>query len=214
VSGQLRLSGGRKLKSPVGQGTRPTTARVREAVMNLLASHLGGCYWLDLCSGSGVMGCEALQSGARKVVAVECNAKTARICQANLIATASGLSQASNIEVIRQDVLSWLRKGFYAAKFREPWRGHNPGFNVVYFDPPYSSKLYSEVLKALLEGQWLQENAVVICEHAADFKLEAPLPWLEQDRRIYGGSALLLINPPKHYPVGTDSRQTQIVQAT
>ena len=213
MNGQLRLSGGRKLQSPVGQGTRPTTARVREAVMNLLAPHLCGCHWLDLCSGSGVMGCEALQSGAQRVVAVEWHTKTARICKANLMATASGLSQMSNIEVIRQDVLNWLSKGFHAAKFNEPWTGKAPGFNVVYFDPPYSSKLYSAVLTALLEGYWLQKDAMVICEHSADFTLKAPLPWIEKDRRIYGGSALLLINPPEHYPVGTDSRPPQIIRA-
>ena len=64
MSGQLRLSGGRRLKSPPGRGTRPTTARVREAVMNMLGSRLEGCRWLDLCSGSGIMGCEALLHGA------------------------------------------------------------------------------------------------------------------------------------------------------
>ena len=50
MSGQLRLSGGRRLKSPPGRGTRPTTARVREAVMNMLGSRLEGCRWLDLLS--------------------------------------------------------------------------------------------------------------------------------------------------------------------
>ena len=132
MSSQLRLSGGRKLQSPAGQGTRPTTSRVREAVMNVLAPRLHGCHWLARFSGSGVMGCEALQSGARRVVAVERNAKTAKVCQANLIATASGLSQQSNIEVIRHDVLSWLKRGCHAAKFNQPWEGHIPGFNLVF----------------------------------------------------------------------------------
>ncbi len=213
MSSQLRLSGGRKLQSPAGQGTRPTTSRVREAVMNVLAPRLHDCHWLDLFSGSGVMGCEALQSGARRVVAVERNAKTAKVCQANLIATASGLSQQSNIEVIRHDVLSWLKRGCHAAKFNQPWAGENPGFNLVYLDPPYSSKLYSEVFKALLSGHWLQRDALVICEHATNYSLETPMQWIEQDRRIYGSSALLFTNPPEQYRDDTDSKHPQTIQA-
>ena len=67
----LRLSGGRRLQSPPGSAARPTAARVRLAVMNLLAAEIPGCRWLDLCSGSGVMACEALRRGASEVVAVE-----------------------------------------------------------------------------------------------------------------------------------------------
>ena len=69
----LRLSGGRRLQSPPGNTVRPTSSRVRLAVMNLLAAELPGCRWLDLCCGSGVMACEALQRGAREVVAVRTN---------------------------------------------------------------------------------------------------------------------------------------------
>ena len=82
--GQLRLIGGRKLLSPRGSGTRPTTSRVREAIMNVLSPHLMGSSWLDLCSGSGVMGCEALQRGAQRVVAVEKDSQSAQISKLNL----------------------------------------------------------------------------------------------------------------------------------
>ena len=52
---ELRLTGGRRLRSPIGKLTRPTTARVREAVMNILGSRLNGSSWLDICSGSGAV---------------------------------------------------------------------------------------------------------------------------------------------------------------
>ena len=55
----LRLSNGQKLHSPEGLEARPTTGLVRQAVMNILAADLGDCRWLDLCSGSGAMACEA-----------------------------------------------------------------------------------------------------------------------------------------------------------
>ena len=87
----LRISGGRRLQSPPGTVARPTAARVRLAVMNLLADRLAGCHWLDLCCGSGVMGCEALQRGAALVVAVEQDRRVAAVARANLEAVARGL---------------------------------------------------------------------------------------------------------------------------
>ena len=127
-SGQLRLIGGRRLRSPAGQGTRPTTARVREALMNMFQAEIRGCHWLDLCSGSGVMGCEALQHGAKRVVAVENNTRTAAICQANLELVASADTESAQVSVIRRDLLSWLKGGRPTDL---------TAFSMVYFDPPY-----------------------------------------------------------------------------
>ena len=78
----LRISGGRKLQSPPGEIARPTASRVRLAVMNLLARELPGCRWLDLCCGSGVMACEAIQRGAGAVVAIEQDRRIAAIAKA------------------------------------------------------------------------------------------------------------------------------------
>ncbi len=109
----LRLSGGRRLQSPPGELARPTAARVRQAVFNLLAPELPGCRWLDLCCGSGVMACEALQRGARQVVAVERDRRIAAVARANLSAVAGGLRRQDpppSIEVVQAEVLSWLAR--------------------------------------------------------------------------------------------------------
>ncbi|MCH9713851.1 MAG: RsmD family RNA methyltransferase [Cyanobacteria bacterium] len=96
----LRLSGGRKLQSPNGQTARPTPARVRLALMNILAAELPGCRWLDLCSGSGAMACEALQRGAATVVAVEQDRGHAAVVRANLEAVRGGLAaQPAGVKV-------------------------------------------------------------------------------------------------------------------
>ena len=92
----LRLSGGRRLQSPPGSAARPTPSRVRLALMNILARQLPGCRWLDLCSGSGVMACEALQRGAAVVVAVDQDRRNAAVARTNLEAVQTGLgSQAA-----------------------------------------------------------------------------------------------------------------------
>ena len=198
--GQLRLTGGRKLRSPRGDGTRPTTARVREAVMNILAPHLRGAHWLDLCSGSGVMGCEALQRGAHRVVAVESQAAIAAICRSNLQATATGQSSLPQVTVVQRDLVRWLRQG------RPP---SDPGFDLVYFDPPYASGLYGAGLEALLAGDWVKPEALVLCEHADKQKPAVPGGWRETDHRRYGSSGVLFLSPPERCPGGTDSKQPQ-----
>ena len=111
----LRLSGGRRLQSPPGDTARPTAARVRQAVLNLLAVEVPGCRWLDLCCGSGVMACEALQRGASEVVAIERDRRVAAVARANLEAVAAGMAQSSGmacslprVRVIQADARRWL----------------------------------------------------------------------------------------------------------
>jgi 16S rRNA (guanine(966)-N(2))-methyltransferase RsmD len=55
----MRIYGNRQLKTLPGQDTRPTVARVREAVFNIWQGTIADCRWLDLCAGTGSMGAEA-----------------------------------------------------------------------------------------------------------------------------------------------------------
>jgi 16S rRNA G966 N2-methylase RsmD len=82
---------------------------VRQAVLNLLAAELPGCRWLDLCCGSGVMACEALQRGASEVVAIERDRRVAAVARANLEAVAAGMGRSSpRVRVIQADARRWL----------------------------------------------------------------------------------------------------------
>ena len=159
--------------------------------MNMFQAELQGCRWLDLCSGSGVMGCEALEHGAERVVAVENNARIAAICRENLELVASADTQCAQVSVIRKDLLSWLKSGRPADE---------PAFSMVYFDPPYAAGIYNQTLELLHRCGWVQSEGLVICEHASKLRLEAPAPWIEKDRRRYGNSSLLILSPPEHSP--------------
>ena len=199
MQGQLRLTGGRKLVSPKGSLTRPTSARVREAVMNILAPQLPGCRWLDLCSGSGVMGCEALQRGARSIVAIERDSRSAKLCERNLLDTKQGCNSEAAVKVLREDVLSWLKRGC-----------NSSGFDVVYLDPPYQSGLYQPVLSLLSDQQWLTSESTVVCEHASAEGLDPSGDWITLSRRHYGTTSLLFLNRPERFPHdGTDSKPPQ-----
>jgi 16S rRNA (guanine(966)-N(2))-methyltransferase RsmD len=185
----LRLSGGRKLQSPPGATARPTAARVRLAVMNLLAAELPGCRWLDLCCGSGVMACEALQRGAADVVAVEKDRRIAAVARANLERVQTGLpaspgEAAPRWRVEGDEVLRWLGRPCVAP------------FDLIYVDPPYAAGLYAPIAAAVLRGGWLAPGGILVWECASDAVPEVPAGWQARERRRYGGSTVMLLEAP------------------
>ncbi len=179
----LRLSGGRRLQSPPGADTRPTAARVRLAAMNLLAADLPGCRWLDLCCGSGVMACEALQRGAATVVAVEGNRRVAAIAQANLAAVAGGLERQAEVAVHSAEVTRFL-----AGAAAEP-------FDLIYADPPYAAGLYPAIASGVEAGGWLRAGGTMVWECSSSAVPEVPQGWRQHNLRRYGSCALLLLAP-------------------
>ena len=179
----LRLSGGRRLQSPPGAVARPTASRVRLAVMNLLAPRLGGCRWLDLCCGSGVMACEALQRGAAAVVAVERDRRVAAVALANLELVAGSLPPPAAVTVHRREVLQWLGS-------ERPFP-----FDLIYCDPPYRAGLHGAMAEAVMRGGWLAPEGVLVWECGSDALPSVPPGWLVRDQRRYGGTTLMLLEP-------------------
>ena len=179
----LRLSGGRRLQSPPGSIARPTSSRVRLAVMNLLAAELPGCAWLDLCSGSGAMACEALHRGASRVVAIEQDRRIAAVARTNLEAVHQGLGdagrQASAWAVHCREVVRWLA---------EP--NQQAAFDLIYADPPYAADLYAQLASAVLAGGWLKPGGTLIWECASSELPAIPAEWFKRDQRRYGSTSL------------------------
>jgi 16S rRNA (guanine(966)-N(2))-methyltransferase RsmD len=186
----LRLSGGRRLQSPPPNGARPTPARVRQAVMNMLAPELPGCSWLDLCCGSGAMACEALQRGAARVVAVDQDRRHAAVAQANLEAVAAGLGssrgQPPAVQVHHCEALLWLRNNRSAALDIE-----RNSFDLIYADPPYAAGLYEALAAAVHQGDWLQAEGQLLLECGSSLVPPVPGNWELVDQRRYGSTTLL-----------------------
>lgn len=185
----LRLSGGRRLRSPKGELARPTTGRVRSAVMNMLAPDLRDCRWLELCGGSAVMACEALQRGAACVMVVESDPRVAAVARANLEAVAAGLAKEAQSEpevtVVQQEALRFLRRGAAANGF-EP-------FDLIYADPPWAAGLHGPLTAAVAAGGWLAPRGTLIWECGKDAAFVVPRGWQEKRRRVYGSSALVFL---------------------
>jgi 16S rRNA (guanine966-N2)-methyltransferase len=149
-SNTLRIIGGewrgRKLRFADGEGLRPTTDRVRETLFNWLQPIINGARCLDLFSGSGALGLEALSRGAAEVVFVDTNPKAIASLKENL-----ALLKVDNVTVTRGDALSYLQ-------------GAPRPFDVVFLDPPFRRDLLQPALQRLAEGGWLAQGARVYIE--------------------------------------------------
>ncbi len=152
---------GRRLLTPAGSRTRPTSDRVREALFSALESELGafaGLRVLDLYAGSGALGLEALSRGAAHVLLVETDVRAVRTIRSN-VATV-GLPGA---QVVQSSVGHAL-----AAAPSLP-------YDLVVADPPYAmpGDEIEPVLDQLTKG-WLAPQAVVVVERSTR---DAPLRW-------------------------------------
>ncbi|MCM1157685.1 MAG: 16S rRNA (guanine(966)-N(2))-methyltransferase RsmD [Bacteroidales bacterium] len=144
-----------QLKTPEGMDTRPTTDRIKETLFNLLRGEIEGSCFLDLFSGSGGIGIEALSRGAAKACFVEQNRKAADIIRENLAFT----RLAAQAEVMNCPVAAAL-----------PALQGKEQFDVVFMDPPYGRGLEKEVLANAAFYHILKEKALVIIE--ADLETE------------------------------------------
>ncbi|MBW4650969.1 MAG: 16S rRNA (guanine(966)-N(2))-methyltransferase RsmD [Kastovskya adunca ATA6-11-RM4] len=172
----MRIYGNRQLKTLPGQATRPTAARVREAIFNIWQGSIEGCRWLDLCAGTGSMGAEALCRGASYVVGIEQWAKACVVIQQNWQQV---VQPEQDFKIVRGDVVQQLKK----------LKGDR--FDRIYFDPPYASGLYQPVLDAIALHQLLAENGELAVEHNPNSWAIKPIPGLEICRqKVYGNTAV------------------------
>ena len=190
----LRLSGGRKLQSPPGSTARPTPARVRQAVMNMLSAEIPGCSWLDLCCGSGVMACEAIQRGARRVVAVDQDRRMAATARGNLTLVAAAQTPPAEVTVVQQEILRWLRQGPASCATLGANGEGQAGFDLIYADPPYASGLYPQICEAIAAGEWLNPGGHLLLECASADRPGLPQSWSVLKERRYGTTTVLMLD--------------------
>ncbi|MDN5766499.1 MAG: 16S rRNA (guanine(966)-N(2))-methyltransferase RsmD [Humibacillus sp.] len=153
ISGSL---GGRRLRTPPGSSTRPTSDRVREALFSRLEHRglLDGTHVLDLYAGSGALGLEAASRGASLVVLVESHRTAAAVIRTNV--DSLGID---GVRVVTDTALHALTVG--------PVDGIR--MDLVLLDPPYDvgEADLAAVLTALVDQGWLAPEAFVVVERAA-----------------------------------------------
>lgn len=181
----MRIIGGRyggtPLAAPRGQATRPTGARIREALFSILEAQvrLDGMRVMDLFAGTGAMGLEALSRGAAFCLFVD-DAPDAR----GLIRTnCETLGVMGQSKVYRRDA---TRLGTRPAP-------SGPPFDVVLADPPYGKALAENALAAARSGDWLTPDACCVVEEDIRARFAAPDGFLITDRRRYGDTELIFL---------------------
>jgi 16S rRNA (guanine966-N2)-methyltransferase len=172
VGGKLK---GRSIRPPSDAAIRPTSDRVREAIFNILTHGIDGCdiegaRVLDLFAGTGALGFEAISRGARFCQFVEDATEARGLIRSN----ADALGVIGLVKIWRRDATNL---GPCAPQ---------PGFDLVFADPPYSKMLGEKALVSLAKGTWLNAGAIVVLEDAAKASVREVSGFTLLDRRDYG----------------------------
>jgi len=167
IAGSL---GGRTIRAPRGDRTRPTADKVRQATFNILQSQVDpmGKAVLDLYAGSGALGLEALSRGAARAVFVDHAAEAVRCIAANV----RDLQVQAQTQILRAELPAAL------ARIDGP-------FDLVFIDPPYAAAAAEPALALL--PPLLAPDALVVVEHDRRSAPGAQIgPLSLRDRRRYG----------------------------
>lgn len=156
IAGRWR---GHPLKTPSGHRTRPTADRTKEALFSSLADRLDGARFLDVCSGSGSIGLEALSRGALSVDLVESDIKALRILRENMSAIdaeAYGAKlHAKTLSRVIPGLVDRIRSGDI-----------EPGFDIIFIDPPYreGKRLGKSLASAIQAHELLSPGGILVQE--------------------------------------------------
>lgn len=163
VAGRWR---GRRIEAPAGDLVRPTGDRIRESWMSIVHNDLPEARVLDLCSGSGALGLEALSRGAATCDFVEQAPRALQVIQANL----EKLGGHPGAVMHRHDAVKFVQSLGPLA------------YDVAFADPPYATDVGWELVQRWLEVPFA---AVFGIEHASSFAMPAP-----GETRRYGSTSL------------------------
>lgn len=168
ISGKYK---GRKLEGFDILGTRPTMERVKESLFAMIQNQIAESIVLDLFSGSGNLGIEALSQGAAQAHFVDENKKAYQTISKNL-----AMIGLENNTVLNLDYQAALK--FYDKK--------NIKFDLIFLDPPYQTEYIKTSLKLIDDYQLLKENGKVIAESSDINKIVFPKTFEIVKQKKYG----------------------------
>ena len=171
---------GKKLNSFEGLETRPTLDRVKEAVFNIIQFDIKDSVVLDLFSGSGALGIEALSRGAKEAILCDASSKAIKIINKNLEET----RLKDKAKVINSDYLETLSK----IKDKK--------FDIIFLDPPYKSDYVEKSIEYISKYNLLAENGIIIVETNDENKIDkinAKKDLEVYDTRKYGIAIIIFI---------------------
>lgn len=136
------------LKTPTGPDTRPTTDRIKETLFNMLQTNISGCVFVDMFSGSGGIGIEAISRGAQKAYFIENAPKAISCIEQNLVFT----KFTDHAIVLKQEAASALHSIF------------EKEVDIIFMDPPYEQEHEKRILAQLSNMKYVTEDTLIIIE--------------------------------------------------
>lgn len=181
----MRIIGGdrrrKKLISVPGITTRPTSDRVKETLFNIIQTHIHGASVLDLFSGTGALGLEALSRGAARCLFIDNEKQALETCKKNIAACNYGE---------RSTVIQWnIAKSLHCiSRLTEP-------LDLVFLDPPYKQGLADVALSHLASLAIFSSESIIVVEHAAGDPPHPCEDFILTETRKYGTTALSFLSP-------------------
>jgi 16S rRNA (guanine(966)-N(2))-methyltransferase RsmD len=179
----MRIIGGKargtKLYTLEGINTRPTLDRVKESIFNIIQSELEGCIFLDLFSGSGAIGLEAISRGSKKAILCDKEKSAIEIIKKNIEKTHS----ENKVEVYNVDFEKCLDK-------------IHEKIDLIYIDPPYKTDFIFKSLEKIENSKILNEGAKIILETDDEEKILKQIQKLKFeviDKRKYGIAHIIFL---------------------
>lgn len=154
VSGRFR---GLNLKAVPTNNTRPTSAKVKEAVFSMLSTYLTDGLALDLFAGTGSLGIEAVSRGYQKAYLVDKAYKAINTIKENVEKTRA----IDDFVVIKSSATDALKK----------FTDESLKFDLVFLDPPYRMKITEQIIKDMVEQELLNQGAIIVDETDYDINL-------------------------------------------
>lgn len=159
---------GRRLITPEGLDTRPTTDKVKEAICSSLQFEFPGANVIDLFAGSGQMAIEALSRGAARATFIDADQRAINCIRQNV----KNCGFADQATILKSDAISFLQRT-------------TEHFDIAFLDPPYHHDILPQILPILAEK--LQQNGIIVCEHEPECKLSQRILHFDlQKQKKYG----------------------------
>jgi len=163
---------------------------LRETIFNILSRQIRGARVLDLFSGSGALGIEALSRGALRCVFIDNDETSLALIRANL----ESCGFQTRADIIRWDI----------AKNLDCVRQVSPTFNLAFMDPPYDRGFVGPALCNMAKSLCLDKEARVVAEHSVKEPISEIDPYFYVTRsKRYKKTVVSFLNIS-----GDDRRQT------
>ena len=181
ISGKFR---GLKLQPPLDSNTRPTSDRLKEALFSILESHkynlnINTSKVLDICSGTGALGIEAISRGAKVEYFIEKDPKAIHLIEKNILKLKINNKNEVHIKLLKDDAIKALKK-------------IRTIFDIVFIDPPYNSSIIEKCLIGLKESNLINNDSYIFAESSKNESFNSD-EYEVFDTKIYGKSKLTIL---------------------